>query len=179
MSEWIKWEQIPEDNLCGFEPGTIRGYLEGDERVTVYTIEDYYVEDAEDEDNTEVVYDLYGAFIPDDFEEVKLNRQHKTIEAAKQTAEQYFVRWCQWNLKALMMAGTREAKSSHEGARKELLGTEWTPKNRKYTEPWKIAKIFQHEDGERIFRLEKIHGGRNSPALVTLKKLKQNFKQIE
>ena len=62
---------------------------------------------------------------------------------------------------------------------RDLLGAEWTPKNRTYTEPWKVTKVFKHEDGERIFRLEKIHFGRNSPALVTLKKLKQNFNKIK
>lgn len=59
------------------------------------------------------------------------------------------------------------------------LGTSWRPKATHSNLPWKLTKIFIAEDGETVYRLEKYQGGRNSPALLTKKKLLQNFKQDE
>lgn len=56
-----------------------------------------------------------------------------------------------------------------------LVGTSWRPKKPHSTLPWKLTKIFESHDGEQVFRLEKYQGGRNSPALITKKKLLQNF----
>lgn len=58
-----------------------------------------------------------------------------------------------------------------------MIGTNWRPKVPHSTLPWKLTKIFIAEDGETVYRLEKYQGGRNSPALLTKKKLLQNFKQ--
>lgn len=62
--------------------------------------------------------------------------------------------------------------------KKDLLKSEWVPKDRKYATSWKITKVFTHEDGEQIFRIEKRHHGRNSPSLVTLKQLKRGFSPL-
>jgi len=58
-----------------------------------------------------------------------------------------------------------------------MISTSWVPKSQNHPLPWKLTKIFLAEDGEEVYRLEKYQGGRNSPALITKKKLHQNFKQ--
>ena len=59
------------------------------------------------------------------------------------------------------------------------INTSWRPKVSHSSLPWKLTKIFIAEDGETVYRLEKYQGGRNSPALLTKKKLLQNFKHDE
>jgi hypothetical protein len=56
-------------------------------------------------------------------------------------------------------------------------GSTYRPKVSHSNLPWKLTKIFIAEDGEQVYRLEKYQGGRNSPALLTKKKLLRNFKQ--
>ena len=60
-----------------------------------------------------------------------------------------------------------------------LVGTSWRPKVTHSNLPWKLTKIFEAQDGEQVFRLEKYQGGRNSPALLTKKKLLQNFTKYD
>ncbi len=57
------------------------------------------------------------------------------------------------------------------------IGQKWVPKTNISNLHWKLTKVFLAEDGETVYRLEKYQGGRNSPALLTKRKLLQNFKQ--
>jgi hypothetical protein len=57
----------------------------------------------------------------------------------------------------------------------ELLGTSWTPK--KGGLPWKVTDVFTSHYNCDAVKIEKYQGGRNSPAIITFKKLKQNFNQ--
>jgi len=61
----------------------------------------------------------------------------------------------------------------------ELMGTEWRPKNREFGNTWKCTDVFYSVNGRSAVQLEKYQGGRNSPAIMTTKKLRQNFTQIE
>ncbi len=54
-----------------------------------------------------------------------------------------------------------------------MLKTKWTPKKGELH--WIVTKVFTSDDGEQVFRIEKYQGGRNSPALITMKKLKEQF----
>ena len=60
-----------------------------------------------------------------------------------------------------------------------VIGACWCPKATHSNLPWKLTKIFEAQDGEQVFRLEKYQGGRNSPALLTKKKLLQNFTKYD
>ena len=60
-----------------------------------------------------------------------------------------------------------------------VVGACWRPKATYSNLPWKLTKIFEAQDGEQVFRLEKYQGGRNSPALLTKKKLLQNFTKYD
>lgn len=55
------------------------------------------------------------------------------------------------------------------------IGSKWRPKNDAFALHWKLTKVFTSEDGEKVYRIEKYQGGRNSPAVLTLRKLKQQF----
>lgn len=57
------------------------------------------------------------------------------------------------------------------------IGSSWRPK--KGGLPWKLTDIFRSEMGRTAVQLEKYQGGRNSPAILTTKKLKQNFQPCE
>lgn len=57
------------------------------------------------------------------------------------------------------------------------IGSSWRPK--KGGLPWKLTDIFHSEMGRTAVQLEKYQGGRNSPAILTTKKLKQNFQPRE
>lgn len=57
------------------------------------------------------------------------------------------------------------------------IGSQWVPK--KGGLPWKLTDIFKSEMGRIAVQLEKYQGGRNSPAIITTKKLKENFKLQE
>lgn len=56
------------------------------------------------------------------------------------------------------------------------IGSNWRPK--KGGLPWKLTDIFHSEMGRIAVQLEKYQGGRNSPAIITTKKLKQNFEYL-
>lgn len=60
-----------------------------------------------------------------------------------------------------------------------IVGSCWYPKATHSNLPWKLTKIFEAQDSEQVFRLEKYQGGRNSPALLTKKKLLQNFTKYD
>lgn len=66
-----------------------------------------------------------------------------------------------------------------EQSKRPKVCSNWRPKVAHSNLPWRLTKIFVAEDGEQVYRLEKYQGGRNSPALLTKKKLLQNFKQDE
>lgn len=58
-------------------------------------------------------------------------------------------------------------------------GDSFTPRKGYAPLPWKVTKVFTAPDGERVFRLEKYQGGRNSPGLLTGKQLWKNFKPTQ
>jgi hypothetical protein len=60
----------------------------------------------------------------------------------------------------------------------ELIGTQWRPKNRQFGNTWKCTDVYHSIGGRVAVQLEKYQGGRNSPAIITTKKLRQNFNQI-
>jgi len=66
----------------------------------------------------------------------------------------------------------------NDTALSELIGTEWRPKNRDFGNTWKVTDVFFSLHGRTAIQLEKYQGGRNSPAIITTKKLRQNFTQI-
>ena len=58
------------------------------------------------------------------------------------------------------------------------IGSEWKPKNRPNDVPWKVTDAALSHYGLWIVQLTKYQGGRNSPALMTTKKLMQNFTRL-
>jgi hypothetical protein len=56
-----------------------------------------------------------------------------------------------------------------------LLGTKWIPKNGR-SGHWKVTDIFGSVNGRTAVQIEKYQGGRNSPAIVTTKRLKKFFR---
>lgn len=57
------------------------------------------------------------------------------------------------------------------------VGSKWVPVKGVNNLHWTVTKQFTAEDGESVYRIEKIYGGRNSPGLITGKRLKANFTQ--
>lgn len=59
---------------------------------------------------------------------------------------------------------------------KIVIGSQWVPKKGRSPLPWKLTDIFHSEMGRTAVQIEKYQGGRNSPAIITTKRLKKNFK---
>jgi hypothetical protein len=58
-----------------------------------------------------------------------------------------------------------------------LLKTSWRPKQGGL--PWKVTDIYQSTlRGNYAVMIEKYQGGRNSPAIITLNRLKKNFDKV-
>jgi hypothetical protein len=55
-----------------------------------------------------------------------------------------------------------------------VIGSVWVPKQGGL--PWKLTDIFHSEMGRTAVQIEKYQGGRNSPAIMTTKRLKARFK---
>lgn len=53
------------------------------------------------------------------------------------------------------------------------IGSEWVPK--KGGLPWKLTDIYHSEMGRTAVQLEKYQGGRNSPVIITTKRLRRFF----
>ncbi len=60
-----------------------------------------------------------------------------------------------------------------------VIGSEWIPKNQKFPTHWKLTDIFHSEMGKTAVQLEKYQGRRNSPAIITTKRLREFFKLNE
>jgi hypothetical protein len=59
-----------------------------------------------------------------------------------------------------------------------LLKTSWIPKQGGL--PWKITDIYQSTtQGNYAVMIEKYQGGRNSPAIITVNRLKKNFVKVD
>ena len=59
-----------------------------------------------------------------------------------------------------------------------LIGTSWKPKKSDHKLPWKITDVYSPVAGRTAVQLEKYQGGRNSPAIITIKQLNRNFKKV-
>ncbi len=63
------------------------------------------------------------------------------------------------------------------------IGSKWVPRPKRdgFTDNihWTVTKQFEAEDGEKVYRIEKAYGGRNSPAIITGKRLKEHFNEIK
>lgn len=68
-----------------------------------------------------------------------------------------------------------EAGSGSDGSPGSAIsiGSEWVPK--KGGLPWKLTDIYHSEMGRTAVQLEKYQGGRNSPAIITTKRLRRFF----
>lgn len=60
------------------------------------------------------------------------------------------------------------------------IGSKWIPKKGGPAALyWTLTDIFYSETGRIAVQIEKCCGGRNSPAIITTKKLKKNFKSLD
>lgn len=57
----------------------------------------------------------------------------------------------------------------------DLLGTSWVPKKNGQNIPWKVTDIFVSINGRTAVQIEKYQGGRNSPSIMTSKRLRRFF----
>lgn len=62
--------------------------------------------------------------------------------------------------------------------RTSLLKSEWIPKKNSGNLSWKVTDVFISYNGTHAVQIEKYQGGQNSPAIITLKKLKSSFYQV-
>jgi len=57
-----------------------------------------------------------------------------------------------------------------------IVGTKWVPKSGQFNNlHWKVTDYFTSVYGRTAVQIEKYQGGRNSPAIITIKRLKKNF----
>lgn len=68
---------------------------------------------------------------------------------------------------------------AHSPEIQQLAETHWKPLGGICVPFQNVRRKPIAEDGETVYRLEKYQGGRNSPALLTKRKLLQNFKKDE
>lgn len=61
-----------------------------------------------------------------------------------------------------------------------IVGTKWVPKSGQFKNlHWKVTDYFTSIYGRTAVQIEKYQGGRNSPAIITIKRLKKNFTKKE
>lgn len=61
----------------------------------------------------------------------------------------------------------------------DLLGTSWIPKTNGQNLPWKVTDIFVSINGKTAVQIEKYQGGRNSPSIITTKRLRRFFDPLK
>ena len=60
------------------------------------------------------------------------------------------------------------------------LKSQWRPTRGIHNLPWKVVRHFAAtDDNGAVLQLEKYQGGRNSPAYLTLNRLRANFTRID
>lgn len=58
------------------------------------------------------------------------------------------------------------------------IGSQWEPKRGEKL-PWRLTDVYHSKFGRTAVQLEKYQGGRNSPTILTTKRLKKFFKPLE